>query len=68
VHVEEMAIGNIVSGNTITGNGGASVFCDARSLVVGNLSGFSKVKCEQGAGSGNSPHAERDRKGKERDD
>ena len=33
--------------NTITGNGGASVFCDARSLAIGNLSGFSNVKCEQ---------------------
>jgi hypothetical protein len=31
--------------NTITGNGGASVFCDARSLAVGNLTGFSNVKC-----------------------
>ncbi len=31
--------------NTITGNGGASVFCDARSLAIGNLSSFSNVKC-----------------------
>jgi hypothetical protein len=31
--------------NTITGNGGASVFCDARSLAIGNLTGFSNVKC-----------------------
>jgi hypothetical protein len=68
VHAEEMAIGNIVSGNTITGNGGASVFCDARSLVVGNLSGFSKVRCEQGEGSGKTERGEHDRKGKERVD
>jgi hypothetical protein len=33
--------------NTITGNGGASVFCDATSLVIGNLSGFPNVKCGQ---------------------
>ena len=31
--------------NTITGNGGVSVFCDARSLAIGNLNGFSDVKC-----------------------
>jgi Right handed beta helix region len=49
VHVEEIAIGNIGVNNTISGNGGASVFCDARSLVVGNLSGFSKVNCSQTA-------------------
>jgi hypothetical protein len=33
--------------NTITGNGRASVFCDARSLGIGNLSTFSNVKCGQ---------------------
>jgi hypothetical protein len=33
--------------NTITGNGGTNIFCDARSLAVGNLSGFSKVSCGQ---------------------
>ncbi len=37
------------STNTITGNGGASVFCDARSLAIGNLSGFSNVKCGENA-------------------
>jgi hypothetical protein len=68
VHVEEIAIGNIGVGNTITGNGGAAVFCDARSLVVGDLSGFSKVKCEQGEEKRGKPgHGERDRKSKERD-
>lgn len=46
VHVEEIAFGNIF-GATITGNGGFSVFCDARSLVDGNLSGFAKVSCNQ---------------------
>jgi hypothetical protein len=33
--------------NTITGNGGASVFCDSRSLVIGDLQGFSNVQCGQ---------------------
>ena len=33
--------------NTITGNGGASVFCDARSLAIGDLQGFSKVQCRE---------------------
>jgi hypothetical protein len=33
------------SGNTVTGNGGASVSCDVESLVVGDLSGLSNVKC-----------------------
>jgi len=46
VHVEEIAFGNIFSA-TITGNGGFSVFCDARSLVDGNLSGFANVSCNQ---------------------
>jgi Right handed beta helix region len=32
--------------NTITGNGGASVFCDERSFAIGNLKGFSKVRCQ----------------------
>lgn len=35
--------------NTITGNGGASVFCDARSLAIGNLTGLSNVNCGQNA-------------------
>jgi hypothetical protein len=35
--------------NTITGNAGASVFCDARSLAIGNLGGFSNVKCGENA-------------------
>jgi len=55
VHIQRISIGdftpNAIPGasgsNTITGNGGASVFCDARSLAIGNLSGFSNVKCGQ---------------------
>jgi hypothetical protein len=46
VHLQWISIGDFISGNTITGNGGASVFCDERSLVLGDLSGFSKVRCE----------------------
>jgi parallel beta helix pectate lyase-like protein len=47
VHVAEIAFGNIAGGATISGNGGFSVFCDARSLVDGNLSGFANVSCNQ---------------------
>jgi hypothetical protein len=54
VHIQRISIGDFTpipgSGsttNTITGNGGASVFCDARSLAIGNLSGFSNVNCGQ---------------------
>lgn len=35
------------STNTITGNGGASISCDNRSLAVGNLTGFTNVNCAQ---------------------
>jgi hypothetical protein len=45
VHIQWLSIGNFLIGNTITGNGGASVFCGGRSLALGDLSGFSKVKC-----------------------
>jgi Right handed beta helix region len=47
VHLKWISIANFVPGPaaTITGNGGASVFCDARSLALGNLSTFSKVRC-----------------------
>jgi hypothetical protein len=52
VHIQQISIGDFtaipgtgVDNNTITGNGGASVFCDARSLAIGNLSTFSKVRC-----------------------
>ena len=52
VHIQRISIGDFTpipgsgsSNNTITGNGGASVFCDARSLAIGNLKGFSNVKC-----------------------
>jgi hypothetical protein len=35
------------STNTITGNGGASISWDNRSLAVGNLTGFTNVTCTQ---------------------
>jgi len=49
VHLRWISIGDFVpgSGTAITGNGGASISCDERSLAVGDLSGFSKVKCDQ---------------------
>ncbi len=45
VHIQWISIGSFGSGNTITGNGGASVFCAGRSLALGNLSTFSNVRC-----------------------
>jgi hypothetical protein len=49
IHVQWISIGNFGSGNSITGNGGTSVFCDARSLAIRNLTGFSNVKCGENA-------------------
>jgi hypothetical protein len=47
VHLQWISIGDFISGsgNTITGNGGASVSCDRTSLALGDLSAFSKVGC-----------------------
>jgi len=39
--------GSGFANNTITGNGGASVFCEEGSFVVGSLAGLSNVKCPQ---------------------
>jgi parallel beta helix pectate lyase-like protein len=49
VHIQWISIGSFLSGtgNTITGNGGKSVFCDTTSLAVGDLSGFSDISCAQ---------------------
>jgi hypothetical protein len=47
VHIQWISIGNFGSDNSITGNGGASVFCDSRSLVIGDLGGLTNVKCLQ---------------------
>ena len=47
VHIQWTSIGNFGSANSITGNVGASVFCDSRSLVLGNLGGLTNVKCLQ---------------------
>jgi hypothetical protein len=49
VHIRRISVGQFgsVAPNTITGNGGASVFCDTTSLVVGDLSTFSKISCSQ---------------------
>jgi hypothetical protein len=49
VHLKWISIGDFVpgSGNSITGNGGASVSCDRTSLALGDLSAFSKVRCEE---------------------
>ena len=39
--------GSLISGNTFSGNGGASFSCDATSLVSGDVSGISKSDCKQ---------------------
>ncbi len=45
LHLQWISTLDYGSGNTVTGNGGASVSCDVESLVVGDLSGLSHVKC-----------------------
>jgi len=47
VHIQWISIGDFLSGNTITGNGRASVSCDRTSLALGDLSGFSHTRCEK---------------------
>ena len=49
VHIRRISVGQFgsVAPNTITGNGGASIFCDTTSLVVGDLSTFSKIACSR---------------------
>jgi parallel beta-helix repeat protein len=61
VHIQWLSIGNFLSGNTITGNGGASVFCSGRSLALGDLSAFSNVKCEETEQSNGHGHGEEDK-------
>jgi len=46
VHLQWISIGSFLSGITITGNGGASISCDRTSLALGDLSAFSKLRCE----------------------
>ena len=45
VHLQWISIGDFRPGNSITGNGGASVSCDRTSLAIGDLSAFSNVRC-----------------------
>jgi hypothetical protein len=48
INVRRISIGDFTTGgNTVTGNGGASVSCDTTSLLVGDLSTFSNVACKQ---------------------
>lgn len=60
VHIQWISIGDFISGNTISGNGGASVFCDGRSLALGDLSDFSKVRCEDVEKSNGQRHSKED--------
>jgi parallel beta-helix repeat protein len=45
VHIQWLSIGNFLSSNTISGNGGAAIFCAGKSFALGNLSTFSNVRC-----------------------
>jgi hypothetical protein len=47
VGIRRISVGEFVTANTITGNGGASVSCDTTSEVVGDLSTFSNIACKQ---------------------
>jgi hypothetical protein len=48
VHVRRISIGDFtIGGNTVTGNGGASVSCDTTSLLVGDVSAISNIACKQ---------------------
>jgi hypothetical protein len=60
VHIQWISIGSFDSGNTITGNGGASVFCDGRSLALGDLSAFANVRCGEFERPSGQQHSERD--------
>ena len=63
VHLQWISIGDFLSGsgNTISGNGGKSVFCDTTSLAVGDLSGFTNIGCAQIARSIGPPRPGRER-------
>jgi|GEM_PF-3043973 len=61
VHIQFISIGEIGSGNNISSNGGASIFCDDDSLAIGNLTGFSRVACADVDQLNGAEHGERDR-------
>jgi hypothetical protein len=47
LQIRRISIGDLLSGNTFSGNGGASVSCDSTSLVVGDLTGITNISCKQ---------------------
>jgi hypothetical protein len=57
VHIQWISIGDFLPGfaNSITGNGGKSVFCDTTSLAVGDLGAFTNIGCAQVARSNGPP-------------
>jgi len=61
IHLQYISTMKINPGNSITGNGGKSVFCDTTSLAVGDLSGFSNVNCAQVARPNGPPRPVRSR-------
>jgi len=60
VHLQWISIGDFLPGNTITGNGGASVFCDERSLALGDLSALTRVRCGEIESLNGHEHSEED--------
>jgi hypothetical protein len=47
VRLLRMSVGDLLVGNTIAGNGGASITCDSTALVVGDVSGISNINCNR---------------------
>jgi hypothetical protein len=47
LQIKRISIGNLISGNTFSGNGGASFSCDSTSLVSGDVSGITHSSCKQ---------------------
>ncbi len=52
VRIRRISIGDFITDPTIppitiAGNGGASIFCDTTSLVVGDLTGIDNISCKQ---------------------
>ena len=45
LRIRHLSIGDFVTANTFAGNGGASVSCDETSVLTGDLTGMTKVKC-----------------------
>ena len=60
VHIQWLSSAKINSGNTITGNGGASISCDDDSLAIGDLSVYTKVRCAEVESPSGHEHEDKD--------